>query len=99
TGRISRTSKLRVSRKPGPSSKPRRQSRLQPNRPDGRLSPSPPSPRPSRGRDERSSLLEGRGEGLSPRAVHAVSAVPPHPDRKGDPTSPRKRGEVEEESG
>src|SRR6266516_212327 len=37
--------------------------------------------------------------GLSPRAVHAVSAVPPHPDRKGDPTSPRKRGEVEEESG
>ena len=22
------------------------------------------------------------------------SSVPPHPDRKGDPTSPRKRGEV-----
>ena len=45
TGRISRTSKLRVSRKPGPSSRRRRQSRLQPNRPDGRLYRSPPSPR------------------------------------------------------
>jgi len=41
---------------------------------------------------------EGWGEGLSQRGEIAVSAVPPHPDRKGDPTSPRKRGEVEEES-
>jgi hypothetical protein len=54
-----------------------------------------PSPRSLRGRDERSSLLEGRGEGLSPQMlVLADRPVPPHPDRKGDPTSPRKRGEV-----
>ncbi|TMJ20998.1 MAG: hypothetical protein E6G93_11735 [Alphaproteobacteria bacterium] len=35
---------------------------------------------------------ESRGEGDSPRTALAES--PPHPDRKGDPTSPRKRGEV-----
>jgi len=26
-----------------------------------------------------------------------VRPVPPHPDRKSDPTSPRKRGEVKED--
>src|SRR5882757_7017394 len=35
---------------------------------------------------------EGWGEGLSPRIELAES--PPHPDRKSDPTSPRRRGEV-----
>src|ERR1700738_26613 len=53
-----------------------------------------PSPRP-RGRDERSSLSEGRDEGLSRQARLAES--PPHPPdfaalRRA--TSPRKRGEV-----
>src|SRR5438874_8474483 len=38
---------------------------------------------------------EGWGEGLSPRILMlADRPVPPHPDRKGDPTSPRKRGGV-----
>src|SRR5260370_13203871 len=54
----------------------------------------PPSPR-VRGRDERSSLLEGQDEGLSRQARLAES--PPHPPdfaalRRA--TSPRKRGEV-----
>src|SRR5258708_34626477 len=54
----------------------------------------PPSPR-LRGRDERSSLLEGQDEGLSRQARLAES--PPHaPDfaalRRA--TSPRTRGEV-----
>src|SRR5207244_12467031 len=39
-----------------------------------------PSPRPSRGRDERSSLLEGWGEGLYPLAPVSIDRpVPPHP--------------------
>ena len=51
----------------------------------------PPLP----GRDERSSLLESRGEGLrltddSEMLLSAVLA--PHPDRNSDPTSPRERG-------
>jgi excinuclease ABC subunit B len=37
--------------------------------------PSSPSPRPSRGRDERSSLLEGRGEGQSTGGASATSKV------------------------
>src|SRR5882757_6037217 len=38
---------------------------------------------------------EGRGEGLPPQILKTTCAVsPPHPDRKSDPTSPRKRGEV-----
>ena len=54
-----------------------------------------PSPRSSRGRDERSSLLEGWGEGLYRRARLVES--PPHPDCIAcNPTSPRKRGEVTE---
>src|SRR5450756_2043795 len=62
-----------------------------------------PSPRSSRGRDERSSLLEGWGEGLFPQAGPAES--PPHPKPSAEFiigrrfastrwTSPRKRGEV-----
>src|SRR6185369_4066915 len=47
-----------------------------------------PSPRSSRGRDERSSLLEGWGEGLPPRAENAVRPVPPHPDRICDAIRP-----------
>src|ERR1700750_885784 len=40
-----------------------------------------------RGRDERSSLLESWGDGLYPRTLRpVVRPVPPHPDRKGDPT-------------
>jgi len=39
---------------------------------------------------------EGWGEGLSLQTLRSIDRpVPPHPDRKGDPTSPRKRGEVE----
>ena|SRR5205809_5498265 len=53
-----------------------------------------------RGRDERSSLLEGWGEGLPPRMSSIDRPVPPHPDRifRCDPTSPRKRGEVKKKS-
>src|SRR5258708_28571931 len=42
-----------------------------------------PSPRSSRG--------EGWGEG--PLRRFRLAESPPHPDRKNDPTSPRKRGE------
>ena len=34
--------------------------------------------------------------GLSASRMLLDRPVPPHPDRKGDPTSPRKRGEVRE---
>ena len=52
-------------------------------------------PRPAlrRGRDERSSLLEGRGEGLSPRAVRVETA--PHPECCAiRPLPAKERGEV-----
>jgi excinuclease ABC subunit B len=50
-------------------------------------SPSP-SPRPSRGRDERSSLLEGRGEGQSTGGASAASRVhKPHLDEMHGPES------------
>ncbi|NLS68972.1 hypothetical protein E3H11_08550 [Bradyrhizobium brasilense] len=42
----------------------------------GRRRSASPSPRPSRGRDERSSLLEGWGEGLFPRAMRSDGPVP-----------------------
>jgi excinuclease ABC subunit B len=49
---------------------------------------SSPSPRPSRGRDERSSLLEGRGEGRSTGSVSATSRVhKPHLDEMHGPES------------
>ena len=48
-----------------------------------------PSPRASRGRDEQSSLWEGRGEGLSPQTRKArVRGEPPHPDRISDAIRP-----------
>ncbi|THD50230.1 MAG: hypothetical protein E8A46_18505 [Bradyrhizobium sp.] len=50
----------------------------------------PPSPR-SRGRDERSSLLEGRGEGDSPRITLAES--PPHPALRADLSPQAGRGQ------
>src|SRR3954462_11368401 len=47
-----------------------------------------------------SPLFAGRGQGggASLRAKTVERPVPPHPDRKGDPTSPRKRGEVKKKS-
>jgi excinuclease ABC subunit B len=51
-------------------------------------SASSPSPRSSRGRDERSSLLEGRGEGLSPQGGPSTSKVhKPHLDEMHGPES------------
>src|SRR5438552_3119648 len=41
---------------------------------------STPSPRSSRGRDERSSLLEGWGEGPLRELTSIDRPVPPHPD-------------------
>jgi excinuclease ABC subunit B len=50
--------------------------------------PSAPSPRPSRGRDERSSLLEGRGEGQSTGGASDTSRVhKPHLDEMHGPES------------
>jgi hypothetical protein len=58
---------------------------------------SPDSPAQVRGRDERSSLLEGRGEGLHPRMLQSILDLYPLTRiAKGDPTSPRKRSEVKE---
>jgi excinuclease ABC subunit B len=49
---------------------------------------SSPSPRPSRGRDERSSLLEGRGEGQSTGGASGASRVhKPHLDEMHGPES------------
>jgi excinuclease ABC subunit B len=50
---------------------------------------SSPSPRSSRGRDERSSLLEGRGEGLSPQgSASSTSKIhKPHLDEMHGPES------------
>ena len=53
---------------------------------------STPSPRSSRGRDERSSLLEGRGEGLSLRVPMPEYRYPL--TRRYAPTSPRKRARL-----
>src|SRR6185436_17758842 len=44
------------------------------------------------------SPLAGRGA-LSAQLMSIDGPVPPHPDRKGDPTSPRKRGEVRRKRG
>ena len=55
---------------------------------------SSPSPR-LRGRDERSSLLEGWGEGASQQVLTRGKA--PSPGLLRNPTSPRKRGEVNQD--
>src|SRR5258706_3043124 len=56
--------------------------------PSPRAGASSPSPRPSRGRDERSSLLEGRGEGQSTGGANAASRVhKPHLDEMHGPES------------
>src|SRR3989440_12029974 len=62
------------------------------------LAPSSSSPRTSRGRDERSSLLEGRGEGrFDPRILYEGCSVPcPSPGFRAEletrPLSPRRAG-------
>jgi excinuclease ABC subunit B len=49
--------------------------------------PSSPSPRSSRGRDERSSLLEGRGEGRSTAGPSTSRVHKPHLDEMHGPES------------
>src|SRR6202011_1147198 len=66
----------------------RRRMRVGLSSPSPRGAPSPPSPRSSRGRDERSSLLEGRGEGQSTGGASDASRVhKPHLDEMHGPES------------
>jgi excinuclease ABC subunit B len=79
----------RGSSKRGGNNTPRFASRGSASSPSPRSgASSSPSPRPSRGRDERSSLLEGRGEGRSTGGASASSKVhKPHLDEMHGPES------------